>query len=112
METESLWDRIKTGIRDGASTAAERAEYFGRIGRTRLDIAGARHAIHEAFAELGGSVYNTLQTSDGSGLSDDPIVQSQISKIRDLEELLKERETNLEALRSGAEEADSDLSAG
>ena len=101
MESETLWDRIKKGVLESASTAAEKAEYFGRLGRARLDIAGTRHAIHEAFAELGGQIYGRIQQGDEAGMAQQPEIGSLVQKISDLEGLLKERKGKMEALRSG-----------
>ena len=108
MESETLWDRIKKGVLESASTAAEKAEYFGRLGRARLDIAGTRHAIHEAFAELGGRVYSQIQEGDEAGLAQQPEIGSLVQKISDLEGLLKEREDRMEALRSGQGEGEAE----
>ena len=101
MESETLWDRIKKGVLESASTAAEKAEYFGKLGRARLDIAGTRHAIHEAFAELGGRVYTKIQAGDDTGLAKQTEIASLVQKISDLEGLLREREGKMEALKSG-----------
>ncbi|MDA0748579.1 MAG: hypothetical protein O2954_18830 [bacterium] len=103
MESETLWNRIKQGFLESASTAAEKAEHLGRVGRARLDIAGARHAIHEAFAELGGMVYTHLESDKTSEIAQQKSVQAQIRKINDLETLLQERETVLETLKTRTE---------
>lgn len=104
MEPETLWDRIKKGFLESASTAAERAEYFGKVGRARLDIAGTRHAIHEAFAELGGLVYSLTGREEAAAVGQRKDVQDLVRKIRDLEALLQEREARLLAIKTGAEE--------
>lgn len=101
MAHETLWERIKQGLLESASTAAEKAEYLGKLGRARLDIAGTRHAIHEAFAELGGAVYTHLQGNEKAAVAQQKDVQGIAQKIKDLEALLKEREDNLNALRAG-----------
>ena len=101
METDTLWERIKQGVLESASTAAEKAEYLGRIGRARLDIAGTRHSIHEAFAELGGVVYTYLQDGKKTAVAQKADVQELVEKIGALEDLLKEREVSLEGLRDG-----------
>ncbi len=103
MESENLWERIKQGFLESASTAAEKAEYLGRLGRARLDIAGTRHAIHEAFAELGGVVYTYVEKNKKAAVAQQDEVQTVLQKIQDLEALLKEREAGLEALRTGKE---------
>ena len=61
MDTESLWAKVKQSLRDGAATAAEKAEHYGKLSRARLGIARTRHAIHDVFTELGGQVYSVLQ---------------------------------------------------
>ncbi len=103
MESETLWDRIKKGVLESASTAAEKAEYFGRLGRARLDIAGTRHAIHEAFAELGGQIYGRIQQGDEAGMAQQPEIGSLVQKISDLEGLFLVRKALLDALLGGLE---------
>ena len=98
MEPDTLWERIKRGIIDSAATAAHKAEHLGKIGRARLDIAGTRHAIHEAFAELGGAVYARVsEGNDDGGVRTDE-VQDLLRRVNELENLLQERETRLKNL--------------
>ena len=103
MELETLWDRVRKGFLGSASTAAERAGYFGKIGRARHDIAGTRHAIREAFAELGGLVYGHLGREEGIAVDQRKDVQDLVRKIRDLEALLQDREARLLAIKTGAD---------
>ena len=104
---DSLWVKIKQNLIDSASVAAEKAEYLGKVGRARLDIAETRHAIRDRFADLGGLVYESLQndaaTFDPEG-SDD--VKELISTIDDLEEELSRREAVLNDLRVESDDTD------
>ena len=101
MDTDTLWVRIKRGIIDSAATAAHKAEHLGKIGRARLDIAGTRHAIHEAFAELGGAVYAHLSGDGEADVAQADDVQDLVRRINELETLLQERETRLNNLKAG-----------
>lgn len=101
MNTDTLWERIKRGIIDGAATAAHKAEHLGKIGRARLDIAGTRHAIHEAFAELGGAVYAHLSEDGEADVARADDVQGLARRINELENLLQEREALLNNLKTG-----------
>jgi hypothetical protein len=101
MNTDTLWERIKKGIIDSAATAAHKAEYLGKIGRARLDIAGARHAIHEAFTELGGAVYAHVSEGNEGGVAQTDDVQDLVRRINELENLLQEREAHLKNLKAG-----------
>jgi hypothetical protein len=103
MIPETLWDRIKQGILEGASSAAETAGYLGRLGKARLEIASARHAIHEAFAELGGVVYASLEEGPGGDLAGSAEVREQVAEIKALEAELQVFEARLESLKSSEE---------
>ena len=101
MDADTLWARIKRGIIDSAATAAHKAEHLGKIGRARLDIAGTRHAIHEAFAELGGAAYAHLSEGGDVDVARADDVQNLVRRISELEDLLREREAHLNNLKAG-----------
>lgn len=101
---DSLWDKIKQSLIDSASVAAEKAEYLGKVGRARLDIAETRHAIRDRFADLGGLVYENLQSEDVSvDLAGKTEVKDLMQTIAGLEEELKSREQALGLLRAETE---------
>jgi uncharacterized protein (UPF0335 family) len=104
---DSLWDKIKQSLVDSASAAAEKAEYLGKIGRARLDIAETRHAIRDRFADLGGLAYENLQSaSAGSDLGVKEDVKQLIDTISSLEDELKTRDETLSNLRADAEDSE------
>ena len=105
MESGTLWDRIKQGLCEQASAAVEKAEYLGKLGHARLDIAETRHAIQSAFAELGGVAYHEIGQGNEASLAQQEDVQKLVRKIEELEALLKEREARLQTLTAG-EDAD------
>ena len=105
MNTESLWEKIKQGLRDGAATAAEKAEYLGRLGRARLDMARTRHAIHDAFTELGGQIYDELKDHEAAIEAQTEAVQDQVETIRKLEDQLQNQEAQFKALQESDKEA-------
>ena len=106
MEAETLWERIKQGLLDGASTAAQKAEYLGRVGRARLDLAEARHAIRDALSELGGAAYAHLQADAEMAVGQQEDVQALLDKIRSLEAALKEREAKLDSVKPAGAQLD------
>ncbi len=101
MNTESLWEKIKQGLREGAATAAEKAEYLGKLGRARLDIARTRHAIHDAFTELGGQIYEQLKDHEAAIQAQTEAVQDQIGTLCKLEEQLQNEEEQFKILQEG-----------
>ena len=108
MEAETLWGKIKTSLRDGAATAAEKAEYLGRMGRAKLDIARTRHAIHDAFTELGGQVYERLGENPDAVVGQEETIGEKIRAIQALETRLQHQETELKTLQVIDQETDAD----
>ena len=112
MEPETLWERIKQGLLERATLAAQKAEHLGRVGRARLDIAETRHAIRDALSELGGAVYAYLQHNPDAAIGKEEDVQALIARIRELEGVLQEREARLQAVKAtvggGAADGDGD----
>jgi hypothetical protein len=106
---DTLWEKIKRGLQEGATTAAAKAEYLGRLGKTRLEVARSRHAIHEAFAELGGLSYEDLTQDDVAlGKTSEPI-KEQVAKLKSLEKALKENEEAFGAVKAGEDSQASEL---
>ena len=106
METESLWEKIKQGLREGAATAAEKAEYLGKLGRARLDIAHTRHAIHDTFTELGGQIYEQVKDDEDAVNTQSEDVQNHIATIRELEDQLSAQEAEFKALQEAEDTAE------
>ena len=107
---DSLWDTIKRSLIDSANVAAEKAEYLGKVGRARLDIAETRNAIRDGFADLGGLVYESHPKEAGSfDLGDRDDIKQLIQTTSSLEDQLQQREETLDGLRAeenGEEKAD------
>ena len=87
---ETLWDRLKHGLLEGAVTVAQQAERLSYAGRVRLDIANDRRLVQSAFADLGRRVYDLI-SGDGE-VAKDSAVLDLIRRIREREEILRERE--------------------
>lgn len=100
MQPETLWEKIKHGIKESAATAAEKAEYLGKLGRIRLDMARTRRAIHDAFAELGGCTYGLLGENPDAVVAQHEDVQRHIQKIEALEARLQAQEAEFKALQA------------
>jgi len=102
MQPETLWEKIKHSLKEGAATAAEKAEHLGRLGRLRLDLARTRRAVHDAFAELGGRTYDLLGENPDAIVAQHEDVQNHIQKIKTLEVKLQAQEAEFKALQTAA----------
>lgn len=100
---ESLWDRIREGLREGFLTAAEKTEELAKVGKGKIDLVTIRRKIERTFAELGGKVYHMVIEEKTTAITDSEEVKQLINKVKDLEQQLKEKEAEIQR----AKEADS-----
>ena len=101
---ETLWERLKNGLFEGAVTVAERAEHLGYVGRIRLDIANDRRLLQASFADLGRRVYHILQ-ENAEDVTKDGDVLDLVRRLREREEVLHEREAALASLMRAGDPA-------
>ena len=95
-----LWQKIKQGVHQSASVAAEKAEEFGRIGKQRLDIANAKREINRAHAELGATVYRLWEKERDPKIMNQAEVQGFMDQIKALEADLREKEAEMERMKA------------
>ncbi len=97
---ESMWETIKKGLQEGASTAVNKAEELTRLGHARLDIAAVKNRIHQLQTELGAEVYRRFESEDMAALEQSSLVRDLCERISVLKEKLQDKEKELEMLRS------------
>lgn len=99
MQSDSLWGKIKQGIKEGATSAAVKAEHLSKQGRIRLDMARTRRAIQNTFSDLGSQVYNLFEQNPDALVVQKEDLQKQIQTIKELEAQLVLQEGALKKLQ-------------
>jgi hypothetical protein len=97
---DTLWDRVKKNLVEWYGTAYEKTDELARIGKKKVEIAGVNRAIEKHLTELGGRVYDLIEVhKKSSKIGADEKVVELISEIKDLEEQLKTKEAEIEAIK-------------
>ena len=114
----SLWEKIKKGLEEGASTVSDKAAdwlktgtevvkegtekvsdkivYGSKLAKFKYEYRNIHKAIEEEFSELGGKVYHILCESAEADLEEG--IKDNIQKLRSLENDLKNKEKEIEDL--------------
>ncbi len=100
----SLWEDIRKSLKEGLETVADYTEEYTRIGRLKVDVAAIKHSINRLFGELGGRVYELLSQDPRSQVASDGKVGSLIARIKELEEKLRKKEAEIEAVKQQKQE--------
>ena len=98
---ETLWDKVKKNLVDWYGTAYEKTDELARVGKKKIEITGVNRAIERHLSELGGRVYDMIVEQGKSGvIAKDARVKELIDQVRGLEDELKEKESEIEAIRA------------
>jgi hypothetical protein len=98
---ETLWDRVKKNLVDWYGTAYEKTDELARVGKKKIEMAGVNRAIEKHLSELGGKVYDLIEVQGKTGvIAKDSKVKKLIKEIKVLEQQLKVKEEEIEAIRA------------
>jgi hypothetical protein len=98
---DTLWDKVKKNLVDWYGTAYEKTDELARIGKKKIEVAGVNRAIEKHLSELGGKVYDLIEVQGKGGvIAKDSDVARLIEEIGGLEEQLKEKEQEIEAIKA------------
>ena len=102
---ERMWETIKKGLQESAATAVNKAEDLTRLGHARLDIAAVKNKINQLQIELGAEVYRQFTAGENGDLAQGETVRELCERIGNLKGELRDKELELEELRSELVEA-------
>ena len=98
---DTLWDKVKKNLVDWYGTAYEKTDELARIGKKKIEVAGVNRAIEKHLSELGGKVYDLIEVQGKGGvIAKDSDVARLVEETRGLEEQLKEKEQEIEAIKA------------
>jgi hypothetical protein len=98
---DTLWDKVKKNLVDWYGTAYEKTDELARIGKKKIEVAGVNRAIEKHLSELGGKVYDLIEVQGKGGvIAKDSDVARLIEETKGLEEQLKEKEQEIEAIKA------------
>ncbi len=102
---ENVWDKIKKGLRDGASLSMEKIEEYTKIGKLKLDEVAAKRKIDRNFADIGQAVFDLIEEDRGGEAAEAVEVKKAVESIKTLRVELVEIEKKIEQVQEEARKA-------
>jgi len=99
----TLWDDVKTNLSEWYTAAADKTGDLAKVGVRRYDSFGLSRDIERHFSEIGSLVYDALN-EERRDVLDDPVLISLVEKVRDLEKELQDKEAEISAIKTAAEQ--------
>ena len=111
----TFWQDLKKTVQRGATTAVEKTEEYGKIGKIKIDILNLNKQLDRTLRELGEMCYENLKASKKKDMAKEEVVGELLVKIDELKALVVEKEAEIEKIKEESEakkeEADADAEA-
>lgn len=101
----SVWDKIRKGLKDGASLSMEKIEEYTKIGKLKLDELAAKRKIDRNFADIGQCVFDLIDEGRSGELDSNLTVKKAVESIKELREELVEIQKKIDAIQEEARKA-------
>lgn len=102
MDKDSVWERIRKGLKDGASMSIEKIEEYTKIGKLKVEEMAAGRKIDRNHMDIGARVVALLDEGKASEIEGDLTVRKGVENVKALRE---ELESITEKIREVSEEA-------
>jgi len=100
MESDSVWEKIKKGLKDGAELSMEKIEEYSKIGKLKIDEFTIRRKIERNFIDIGERVFNLVQEGKGEECVSDIAVQRSTENIVSLRSDLADIEQKISIIQA------------
>lgn len=97
---ENFWDRLKSGIKEGATVSAEKVEVYSKIGKLKLEQFNFKKQIKKCEGELGILLYHLMKNEKGDSVTSNENVLELIKQIDDAKEEIEKLATSIAAIKA------------
>ncbi len=98
----SMWEKIKKGLKDGATMSMEKIEEYTKIGKLKVEEMAAKRKIERNFADIGERLYDLVQEGKNSGLADDLAIKKAVENINSLKTEIEEIQQKIKDISEAA----------
>jgi hypothetical protein len=95
---DTMWEKIKKGLRDGASVSMEKIEEFSKLGKLKIEEIAAKRKIERNYADIGERAFDLIEGHKGTEIADDLAVKKAVENILALREELAEIEKKVKEI--------------
>ncbi|MDR0306067.1 MAG: hypothetical protein LBI42_04425 [Chitinispirillales bacterium] len=109
---DSVWEKIKKSLKEGAAISAEKIEEYTKIGKLKIDEMAAKRKIEHNFMDIGERFFDLSQDGKDGNASEDLVIRKAVETIASLKAEIVEINNKIkeiqEAAKKGKSEEDQD----
>ncbi|MBD3346285.1 MAG: hypothetical protein GF401_14615 [Chitinivibrionales bacterium] len=104
MAMDTMWEKIKKGLKDGAAMSMDKIEEYTKIGKLKIEEMAANRKIDRNYMDIGERVFNLVEEGKSGEVGDDLTVKSAIENIKSLKDELNDIAEKIQEVSEEAEE--------
>jgi hypothetical protein len=102
---DTMWEKIKKGLKDGAAYSMEKIEEYSKIGKLKVEEIAAKRKITRNFIDIGERSFDLVETGKGGKVEGDLAIKTSIENIKALRQELLEIDQKIRQIQDAARKA-------
>ena len=96
---DTMWEKLKKGLKDGATYSIEKIEEYSKIGKLKVEEIAAKRKITRNFIDIGERTFDLIETDKGSKVDNDLAIKTSMENIKALREELTEIDRKIKEIQ-------------
>ncbi|MBN1127871.1 MAG: hypothetical protein JXA71_02720 [Chitinispirillaceae bacterium] len=81
---DTMWEKIKKGLKDGATLSMEKIEEYTKIGKLKVEEIAAKRKIARNFVDIGERTFDLIEENKGASVAGDLAIKTSMENIKAL----------------------------
>lgn len=99
---DTMWEKVKKGLKDGAALSMEKIEEYTKIGKLKIEELAAKRKITRNFIDIGERTFDLVDTGKGAAVEDDLAIKTSIENIKALRQEIIEIDKKIKDIQAAA----------
>jgi len=99
---DTMWEKIKKGLKDGATLSMEKIEEYTKIGKLKVEEMAAKRKITRNFIDIGERTFDLIEENKGDKVDADLAIKTAMENIKALRQELVEIDQKIRDIQAAA----------
>jgi len=99
---DTVWEKLKKGLKDGATYSIEKIEEYSKIGKLKVEEIAAKRKITRNFIDIGERTFDLIETKKGDDVDEDLAIKTSMENIKTLREDLEEIDRKIKDIQEAS----------
>ena len=102
---DTMWEKIKKGLKDGATLSMEKIEEYTKIGKLKIEELAAKRKITRNLIDIGERTFDLVETDKGATTDKDLAIKTSIENIKALRAEIAEIDRKIKEIQELAKKS-------